>query len=114
MTDLTPAQQVLRNGFYGYVKRQRCAACGHHGTEGDPVEACHLRSMVSPKTGDLLPRSHKGLASWGCLPLCKSCHGEQTGSHEGRWIEEHVGPERAFQLMATYIVRYFLEEVHAA
>jgi hypothetical protein len=96
-------------GWYPFVKSQPCAACGKHGTHDDPIEAAHIRVLTSPKTGALLPRSHNGLAAYGCLPLHRSEHLALGATSETRWLRDHVGQARAFSVVATLILRFFME-----
>jgi len=55
--------------YYAFVARQACLRCSAR-----PVEVAHIRLIISPKTGLLMPRSHKTLARFGCVPLCADCH----------------------------------------
>jgi hypothetical protein len=79
---------ALLRRWYGFVKSRPCLACGARGSGLLPVEAAHVRVVVSFKTGDLLPRSHKGRAAWGCVPLCRRCHLEQHEVGERRFFED--------------------------
>ena len=89
-------------GWYEFVHSLPCAACGAHG-----VEAAHMRVILSSKTGDRLPRSHKGRAAWGCLPLCKPCHLEQHTIGEYAFADEHRLDYTS--IIATNLVRFFVE-----
>lgn len=71
-----------------------------------------MRCLLSSKTGDVLPRSHKGRAAWSCIPLCKQCH-------TGDGMSIHAMGERKFALMyslsycaiiATNLVRFITRE----
>jgi 5-methylcytosine-specific restriction endonuclease McrA len=55
--------------FYAFVKSKPCLRCGRHGTD-----VAHIETIISPKTGMVMPRSHKTLAKWGCVALCPDCH----------------------------------------
>jgi len=79
---------ALLRRWYVFVKFQPCVACGARGSSVLPIEAAHVRIVVSSKTGDLLPRSHKGRAAWGCVPLCKRCHLRQHEVGERRFFED--------------------------
>lgn len=96
--------------WYAFVKDQPCAACGFEGDVSDPVEVAHVRCLISPKTGDVLPRSHHGLAAYSALPLHRSEHEELHRTGEQRWLDQHIGLSRAFALIATLIACYYLEE----
>lgn len=78
------SKRVKIEDYYEFVKSKPCIACGTYGTD-----AAHIRTIISPKTDLLMPRSHKTLARWGCVPLCKECH--QTGENA-----IHGGNEEAF------------------
>jgi len=66
-----------------------------------------MRALLSSKTGDVLPRSHKGRAAWGCIPLCKECHLQQHEIGEQQFAEltrlDYGG------IIATNLVRFFVE-----
>jgi hypothetical protein len=55
--------------FYAFVKSKPCLRCGRHGTD-----VAHIETIISPKTGLVMPRSHKTLARWGVVSLCPDCH----------------------------------------
>jgi len=55
--------------YYDFLSKKPCLKCGTHG-----VEIAHVESIISPKTGLEMPRSHKTLARYGTIPLCPSCH----------------------------------------
>jgi hypothetical protein len=61
-------------GWYGFLRGLACVGCGSWGLVGCPVEVAHVRVVVSGKSGLVLGRSHKGLAAWGAVPLCRECH----------------------------------------
>jgi len=94
--------------FYKWIKWMPCAACG----APPPCDAAHVRSIRSDKTGRLLPRSHKGRAAWGVIPLCRECH------MDGKYSIHNVGEARFAadnslvygQWVATYLVMW-LEHV---
>lgn len=97
------ADQLLMD-WYHFTKSQECAACGAY----PPTEAAHVRVMLSDKTGEVLGRSHKGRAAYGCIPLCKECHATQ---HE--WGEARFAAMRELdygRIVATNLVRFFVEE----
>jgi len=89
--------------WYRYVKTRRCCACG----EWPPVEAAHVRVLLSGKTGERLPRSHTGRAAWGCIPLCKPCHLRQHEMGEEAFREER-GIDYA-AIIATGLVEHLVE-----
>lgn len=89
--------------WYGFIKTRTCAACGAQ----PPCDAAHVRVLRSGKTGMLLPRSHKGRAAWGCIPLCKECHLDQHDMGEAAFAadrELNYG-----QIVATLLVAHFVE-----
>jgi 5-methylcytosine-specific restriction endonuclease McrA len=101
VSDVTPP--ALRD-YYRFVKTRPCSACGKHG----PCDAAHVRVLRSAKTGALLPRSHKGRAAWGCIPLCRDCHNAQ---HEMGEAQFAVDRELNYgQLVATLLVAHFTED----
>ena len=53
----------------------------------NPIEAAHVLTVVSKKSRSVMPRSHKGLAAWGCVPLCRSCHLELHEVGEDAFFE---------------------------
>lgn len=55
--------------YYEFVRGKPCLRCGRHGSA-----IAHIETIISPKTGLVMPRSHKTLARWGCIPLCGECH----------------------------------------
>lgn len=55
--------------FYEFVKSHPCVRCGRV-----PSDAAHIEGIISPKTGLVMPRSHKTIARWACVPACKDCH----------------------------------------
>ena len=96
------SKELLRE-WYGFVKWQPCAACGAY----PPTEAAHVRVLRSDKTGDLLPRSHKGRAAWGCVPLCKECHLKQHTMSEDQFADL-TGIDYG-SIISTNLVRFFVE-----
>ena len=91
-------------GWYRFVKTRRCQACGAQ----PPCDAAHVRVLRSGKTGALLPRSHKGRAAWGCIPLCRDCHTMQHGMGEAAFAAEfelNYG-----QIVATMLVAHLVED----
>jgi hypothetical protein len=92
-------------GWYRFVKTRRCSACG----AWPPVEAAHVRVLLSDKTGVRLPRSHKGRAAWGCIPLCKECHLRQHEMGEEAFREENEMDYAA--IVATNLVAHLVEGV---
>jgi hypothetical protein len=97
---------VLLSRWYGFVRSQRCWACGSWPSGSVPVEAAHWRLVVSGKTGDLLPRSHRGLAAWGCIPLCRGCHLEQHRVGESAFVERLP---RLGERWGSLLLGFFLE-----
>lgn len=93
--------------WYGFVKFQPCMACGTRGNTGNPIEAAHFQLVVSGKTGDLLPRSHKTEAAWGAVPLCKECHTRQHTMREADFRGEI--PNFA-EKWGTLLLHFFTEE----
>lgn len=89
--------------WFGWVKGQPCCCC----SEQPPTDAAHVRVMRSTKTGELLGRSHKGRAGYGCIPLCRQHHLEQHEIGEARFAEYH-GINYG-QIVATNLVRFFVE-----
>ena len=82
--------------YYRLIKDMDCMSCGTYGTHENPIEAAHIVSVLSNKTGDLWPRSHKGAASWGAIPLCKNCHALlHFEGNERVWLTENVGQYKA-------------------
>ena len=96
--------------WYGYIKDQPCAACGQWGSTSDPIEVAHIRCLISEKTNQPLPRSHKGFAAYSCLPLHRSEHLQLHERGEKPWLDQHIGLERAFSLVATLIARYYISQ----
>lgn len=66
-----------------------------------------MRVLLSSKTGDVLPRSHKGRAAWGCIPLCKECHLRQHEIGEQQFAELTRLDYGA--IIGTNLVRFFVE-----
>jgi hypothetical protein len=93
--------------FYGFVKSQKCCNCGKYGTHADPIEAAHVRSIVSGKTGELLPRSHKGEAAWGVVALCKPCHAILHSVGEEKFRSSFLPLMWAH--VASLVLRFWLE-----
>ena len=93
--------------YYRIIKDQRCMCCGDYGTHGNPIEAAHIESVLSQKTNMMMPRSHKGPAGWGAIPLCKRCHGLQhyEGDEKG-WLSTNVGRERAQGKIIANLIEY--------
>jgi len=101
---VTPA---LIKRWYGYIKFQNCFSCGARGDGGNPIEAAHFRLVISGKTGDLLPRSHKTEAAWGAVPLCRACHLRQHTMSETVFREEI---SNFAEKWGTLLLRFFTEE----
>lgn len=94
--------------WYGYVKQQPCEGCGTLGTHANPIEAAHLKLVVSKKTGELLPQGHTGEAAWGCIPLCQRCHKLQ---HEmGRKAFFEMTFRHPAEVWGTLLLRFFHTE----
>lgn len=74
--------------FYAFVARLPCVRCSAR-----PVEVAHIESIISPKSGLPMQRSHVTLAAWGCLPICDWCHRNAPDSLE------NVGEEAFFTAM---------------
>jgi 5-methylcytosine-specific restriction endonuclease McrA len=74
---------------------------------GNPIEAAHFRLVVSEKTGDVLPRSHKTEAAWGAVPLCKACHLRQHTMSEADFREETL---YFAEKWGSLLLRFFTEE----
>lgn len=94
---------LVRQRWYRFVKTRRCAGCGEH----PPVDAAHVRVLLSAKTGALLPRSHIGRAAFSCIPLCRECHSRQ---HEIG--EEAFAAEKELdygRVLATNLVAHYVE-----
>jgi hypothetical protein len=101
-----PSARVI--AYWKWLKTQKCAACEGHGLEANPIEAAHIRGIWSPRLRDLSHRSHLGLQGWAALPLCKECH---TSLHEwGEWRFLETRVRHAHARLATYLLRWFLEE----
>jgi len=107
--NLTPAPV---RAYYGWLKRQRCAACDTHGLHSNPIEVAHVRGIYSHKTRELTHRSHKGVQAWAALPLCRSCHGRLHETNERLWLGMHV-PYHPQQIL-TNVLTFLTEEVYLA
>lgn len=96
-----------RKAFYGFVARKPCLRCGVFG-----VEVAHVRVILSPKTGLLLPRRN-GLAEWGVVPLCPHCHRHGADSIHNvgeQAFSDNLGRGTGYlvQAAATLIVEFFV------
>lgn len=109
MPNLTPAPV---RAYYGWLKRQRCAACGAHGLHDNPIEVAHVRGIYSHKTKQLTHRGHKGAQAWAALPLCRSCHSSLHSGNERLWLESRV-PYHAQQTL-TNVLTFLTEELYLA
>lgn len=106
---ITSDQKRAQKRFYGFVKEQKCLGCGVFPTSGNPIEAAHVKLVVSGKTGRLLPRSHSGEAAWGCVPLCRSCHLTQHEVGEDAFFEGN-SPVPVAASWGSLLLRFFTEE----
>lgn len=101
------ALDILRMKFNSFIKAQPCCNCGALGD----TEVAHVRVLLSPKTGDVLPR-RKGIAILGAIPLCVHCH--RTGP-----LSIHSVGEQGFssakrqgfieQVAATMLAEFLVE-----
>ena len=97
--------------WYGWIKARPCLRCG----ATQHVEAAHIRGFVSFRTGDVLPRSHKGLQAYSCVPLCVDCHREADDSvhavGEAAFFER-LGRSKGFvfKWLATALAEFFTQE----
>ncbi len=81
-----PQEKSLKS-WYNFVGERNCLGC-----QVWPVQLAHIRLMISPKTGEMLPR-RKGINEWAVIPLCEGCHMTRTDSihkvGETRWMENN-------------------------
>lgn len=97
-----------KRAFYGFVARKPCLRCGVYG-----VEVAHVRVILSPKTGLLLPRRN-GLAEWGVVPLCADCHRHAPDSIHNVGEEQFSinlgrGSDYLLRFAASLLVWFFVE-----
>lgn len=81
-----PQERSIKS-WYEFMGEQNCLGC-----EVWPVQLAHIRLLVSPKTGTMLPR-RIDINEWAVIPLCQECHMDRTDSihrvGETRWMENH-------------------------
>jgi len=75
----------LRQTFYSVLHQKPCIACGSF----NYIEADHIKPW-SWKTMSLTRRSHKGVAAFYAVPLCKTCHEKKTANNEEIWYNDNV------------------------
>jgi hypothetical protein len=89
--------RVRDPGFLAFIRKQPCVHCGQ------ASQACHIRSGSrqhgKPSTG----MQEKPSDRW-CVPMCRSCHGEQHSQNELEfWKSRGVDPfALAVKLYAKY------------
>lgn len=76
--------------WYGFLKEQPCIACGARRTFDTNIVAAHIEVVLSHKSDLIMPRSHKGRAAWGAVPLCEPCHLEQHDEGERAFFERRL------------------------
>lgn len=89
--------------FYRYVKWQPCTRCHSPG----PSDAAHVQVFLSEKTGLLMPRSHKTIAAYACIPLCKPCHLELHEIGERQF--EEINDLNYARTVASLLARHFVD-----
>jgi hypothetical protein len=104
MSVLTPLKR-----FYDFVAKQPCLRCGRYG-----VQIAHIESIISPKTGLPMQRSHKTLAAWGCLPLCSWCHNDAPDAigkvgEEAFFLAMGKSASWRFQYVASLLAQFASE-----
>lgn len=85
--------------FYQVVASYPCLRCG----ASPPSEVAHIQAVASTRVvGNFLPRSHRGMAAYGAIPLCPSCHRHAQdsihASKEAEWLEENIPGGRAYAI----------------
>lgn len=91
--------------WYEFIKQHECIACGWWGTHDNPIEAAHFEGVIHPRTKQPAKRSHKGIAGWACVPLCRTCHLEMDG-----WEEHSVAKGMLYRgLLTQWLVLLLLE-----
>lgn len=75
--------------WYTFLAARPCYRCGLHNSE-----IAHVKVLISPKTGDVLPR-RCGIAVLGALPLCPDCHRHAPDSIHA------IGEREFFERMET-------------
>ena len=94
--------------YYQMIKKDRCLCCGHYGSLSNPIEAAHIETVLSPKTGDIMPRSHKGPSAWSAIPLCQSCHELQhQNGPEAAWLTDNVGRYKAQGKVISQLLDFY-------
>lgn len=101
------------SAYYAHIKAQRCLGCRTHGSHANPIEAAHIRAVLSPKTDHLMHRSHKGLPGWAAIPLCKKCHEDQHRKGEHKFIRM-LGVRRVHRHLFTNLLTYVTQEMEQA
>lgn len=103
----TTMEELLAE-WYPYIKSLPCYVSGERGRS----EAAHIKLIPSGKTGELLPRSHKTIAAFSCIPLTPELHRLGRDSihaiGEQRFFEHHGVPHPAgwlFGRLAFFLVR---------
>lgn len=75
-------------------------------------EADHIRAF-SPKLNTLGPRSHKGMAAWYAVPLCRNCHRRRhTMREEDFYTSIGYPPPRLYAYLVHQVLSFFLKAPH--
>lgn len=102
-------ERDLKDRWNKFVKAKPCISCGTIGES----EVAHVRSLLSSKTGDALPR-RKGIAYYSAIPLCPECHRTSpTSIHsvgESNFaLELGKGQHYLHQVVATLLAEFMLQ-----
>lgn len=95
--------------YYTYVKSLPCLACGQQSEPLKRSEVDHIFAFSTKQS--MAPRSHKGMAAYYCVPLCKQCHIVRHRQREEDFYKS-VGypPKRLYAYLVHQILAFFVDD----
>jgi len=103
-----PQEKSIKS-WYNFVGQQNCLGC-----QVWPVQLAHIKLLISPKTGEMLPR-RIDINEWAVIPLCEDCHlGKSDSIHEvgeTRWWENNGwSQEKLLRWWTSLFLGWFTQE----